>query len=201
MSWMPFQNTDATPEQVASFAEALVALRAFKDAFAEAAPDAATLDQLTSDLNHWTDILTPMAQPEVGRLAGRMPSLPARGHAGMPPFVLDLSDPERIAAEVTFGSSYLGGGGAAHGGMLMTVFDEIMGVQATMRERSLSRTAYLKVDFRAMVPIGTPVRVMTWFERVEGRKRFLRGEMWNGDVLCAEANALFVELSGAAFLA
>lgn len=194
MTWKSFTNTEVSTEQVQSFGEALKALHAFKNAFAEAVPDAKTLDQLTTDLHEWTNILTPMAKPELGRLSGRVPSLPARGHAGLPPFVLDLSDPDRIEAEVTFGSYFLGGGGAAHGGTIMTIFDEIMGVQATMRDRNIARTAYLKVDFRATVPLDTAVRVKVWFEGEDGRKRYLRAEMWNGDVLCAEANALFIEL-------
>lgn len=194
MSWMPFENTDVSAEQVQSYGEALKALHSFKNAFAEAAPDAKTLDQLTSELHRWTNVLTPMAKPELGRLSGRVPSLPARGHAGMPPFVLDLSDPERVEAQVSFGSYFLGGGGAAHGGTIMTIFDEIMGVQASSGERGIARTAYLKVDFRSTVPLDTPVRVTSWFEQEDGRKRFLRAEMWNGDTLCAEADALFVEL-------
>lgn len=201
MSWMPFENIDASSDQVKSFAESLLALQAFKDAFASATPDAATLDQLTADLDRWTNILTPLARPERDRLVGRIPSLPARGHAVIPPYVVTLASPDQVEAEVTFGAAFMGGGGAAHGGMIMTVFDEIMGIQASLRDRTLARTAYLKVDFRATVPVDAPVRIKTWFERVDGRKRFLLGEMWNGDVLCAEANALFVELPDAAFLA
>lgn len=33
-----------------------------------------------------------------------------------------------------------------------------------------------------------------WVDRVEGRKRFIRGDMWVGETLCAEVDSLFVEL-------
>lgn len=195
MSFTAFTNTEATPEQISSYAAALEALHAFKDAFSEAAPDPETLDRLAADLRGWTEALRPSAQQEeASRLSGRTPVLPARGHAALPPFVVDFADPERVEARVTFGSYFLGAGGAAHGGTIMTVLDEILGIQATVGGRSMTRTAYLKVDFRSVVPINTPVRINTWTVRVEGRKRFLRGELWAGDTLCAEADALFVQL-------
>lgn len=195
MSFTAFTNTEATPEQISSYSAALEALHAFKDAFSEAAPDTETLDRLAADLRGWTEALRPSAQPEeASRLSGRIPSLPARGHAALPPFVVDFADPERVEARVTFSSYFLGAGGAAHGGTIMTVLDEILGIQATVGGRSMTRTAYLKVDFRSIVPINTPVRINTWTVRVEGRKRFLRGELWDGETLCAEADALFVQL-------
>lgn len=201
MTWGAFHNKDVSAEQVDAYAAALTALHAFKDAFAEAVPDASTMDELTADLDRWTKALTPFAQSEPNRLVGRVPSLPARGHAAIPPFTIDVSDPERFVATLAFGSYFLGGGGAAHGGTIMTVLDEVMGVLATSGDRGLARTAYLTVNFRAMVPIGMPVRVDVWADREEGRKRFLKAELWNGETLCAEADALFVSVSAAAFSA
>lgn len=194
MSRTRFSNDEATAEQVSSYAAALAAFQTFTDAFAESAPDPETLDRLAADLRGWTEVLRPSAQPEPARLSGRLPQLPARGHAALPPFVVDFADPERVEAHVTFGSYFLGAGGAAHGGTIMTVLDEILGIQATVGDRGMTRTAYLKVDFRSIVPINTLMRVNTWTVREEGRKRFLRGEMWAGETLCAEADALFVQV-------
>ena len=56
------------------------------------------------------------------------------------------------------------------------------------------RTAYLKTDFRALTPLNTRLEVRGWLERQEGRKYFVRGELRHGDVVCADAEGLFVAL-------
>lgn len=194
MSWTTFDNTAAGPEQVTAWSGTVDALHAFHDSLVSAAPGAAMLDEIADDLRRWTAVLTPMAVPEVDRLSGRIPSLPVRGQAMVPPFVVDVADASRLEGVVTFGPYYLGGGAAAHGGMIVTVFDEVLGSLAAMGGRKPARTAYLKTDFRALVPIGEQIRVRAWFDREDGRKRYLRADMWVGDTLCAEADSLFVEL-------
>jgi acyl-coenzyme A thioesterase PaaI-like protein len=195
VSWTSFNNTEADPAQVVAFEQALKALDAFKDAFAQAAPDATVLEELANDLDRWTQILGPAAQPELARLSGRMLHLPARGHAALPRFSMDASEPDRIRTTMTFGPYHLGGGGAAHGGAIMMVFDEVMGAQVAVSGGRLGRTANLTVEFRALVPIGAEVHMTTWVEQADGRKRYVRGELWHGETLCAEANALFIELT------
>lgn len=194
VSWTSFNNTEADPAQVAAFERALTALDAFKDAFSQAAPDAAVLEELASDLQRWTRVLDDAAQPEMARLSGRMLHLPARGHAALPRFSMDAADPDRIQTTMTFGPYHLGGGGAAHGGAIMMVFDEVMGAQVAVSCGRLGRTANLTVDFRALVPIGAEVKMTTWVEQSDGRKRYVRGELWHGETLCAQATALFIEL-------
>jgi acyl-coenzyme A thioesterase PaaI-like protein len=194
MSWSTFLNRDAGPEQVAAYAAAIDALHAFHDALSSAAPDAATLDRLAEDLHQWTKELAPHARPELERLAGRLPSLPVRGHPAIPPVLIEIADAQRVEGTVTFGTFFLGGGAAAHGGTIMSVFDEVLGVLAVAQSHQGARTAYLKTDFRSLVPIDTPVRVSAWIDRTEGRKHFVRGEMRVGETLCAEADALFLEV-------
>jgi acyl-coenzyme A thioesterase PaaI-like protein len=187
-----FYNTAVSAEQVRAYSSALDAVRAFHEALAKSAPDAETLDRLTADLRGWTDALTPWERPEEARLAGRISSLPVRGQLALPPFVVESADDHEITGTVTFGAFFLGRGAAAHGGAILNVFDEVMGMHSVAGGRTPGRTAYLKTDFRAIVPIETPIRLRAWFDREDGRKRFMRGEMWSGDTLCAEADALFV---------
>lgn len=187
-----FFNTGVSPEQVQSYSRALDAVHAFHEAMAKAAPDAATLDRVAADLHGLTDALTPWEKPEEARLAGRISSLPVRGQLAVPLFVVESADDHEITGTVTFGAFFLGRGAAAHGGAILNIFDEVMGMQSVAGGRGPGRTAYLKTDFRAIVPIETPIRLRAWFDREEGRKRYLRGEMWSGDTLCAEADALFV---------
>lgn len=194
MAWATFRNVAAAPEQVQAYSSALDAVHAFHDALSKAAPDAGTLDRLAADLRDWAEALTPFEQPEVNRLSGRLPSLPARGHLAVPPFIVERADEHEIVGTVTFGAFFLGGGAAAHGGAILNVLDEVLGVQASAGGRKPARTAYLKTDFRSIVPIETPIRLRAWFEREQGRKRYLRAEMWAGDTLCTETDSLFVEL-------
>jgi acyl-coenzyme A thioesterase PaaI-like protein len=194
MSWMTFDNPAAGPDQVAAYSAALDALHKFHDAFSSAAPGTEMLDLLSADLRRWTTALAPMAVPEVDRLSGRIKGLPVRGHLAIPPVLLDVSERDRVEGTVTFGPYFLGGGSAAHGGIITMVFDEVLGIQASAGGRRAARTAYLRTDFRSIVPIDVPVRVRAWFEREEGRKRYIRGDMRVGDTLCAEVDSLFVEL-------
>ena len=57
-----------------------------------------------------------------------------------------------------------------------------------------SRTAYLTVNYRAVAPIERDLRVEAGVDRVEGRKKFSSGRLYDGDTLVADAEALFVVL-------
>lgn len=116
------------------------------------------------------------------------------GSRVLSPLLADVRvDRESFSATVTFTNHYLGANGAVHGGVLPLVFDEVLGrLASTGRPRC--RTAYLRVDFRRVTPIGRPLRIEAGFEREEGRKRFLRGALYDGDEVTAEAEGLWVEL-------
>lgn len=194
MSWSAFDNPAVGPDQIEAYSAVLDELHAFHDALASAAPGAGMLDQLAGDLRRWKNSLALMEVPELERLSGRIQALPVRGHPALPPFVVDVSNGDRVEGTLTFGPYFLGGGSAVHGGMIMMMFDEVLGIHASSGGRRAARTAYMKTDFRSIVPIGETIRVRAWFEQEEGRKRYVRGDMWAGDVLCAEVEGLFVEL-------
>ena len=91
---------------------------------------------------------------------------------------------------------HLGRNGAVHGGCIAQLFDSLLGYTAFKLTRSLyQRTAFLHVDYRAIVPIETELQVDAGVDRVDGRKMFLTGRLLNGEAVLAEANALFVKLN------
>ncbi|MCK9923414.1 PaaI family thioesterase [Frankia sp. AgPm24] len=137
--------------------------------------------------------LAPFAVAESDRVAGRRFDLPGRGQTMVPALHWDEADAHHGRCRLTFGRHYLGGGGAAHGGAVPLVFDEALSAVAN-RDRPMARTAYLHVDYRAIVPIDTELWIDVEVDRVQGRKCYLRGGLHHGDVLCAQAEALFVEL-------
>ncbi|GAB2857352.1 PaaI family thioesterase [Nocardioides pacificus] len=166
----------------------------FLDRLAAAAPDEATVESLTADLAGWADKLAPHAVGERERVFGRRTDLPGRGQTMSPKLVVTASERDSVVATVRFGDYFLGGNGAAHGGAIPLMFDEVLGRLANSGGRPPQRTAFLHTDFRSITPIGPELRVKGWVEREEGRKRFLRATLHHGDVLCAEAEGLFVAL-------
>ena len=50
------------------------------------------------------------------------------------------------------------------------------------------------MDFKNVTPLDVELEVRAHFEKIDGRKRFTYGALYHGDVLTAEARALFIEL-------
>ncbi len=182
--------TEGDPEYAALVTE----LRGFLDDLASARPEPADSAELATTLRQWRSRLAQTRTGEHGQVFGRRPDLPSRGHTMLPSYVVHEVDGSTISATVSFGRYYLGGGEAVHGGAIPLVFDELFGTLANFGDRPSSRTAYLTVGFRSVTPLDTELRVTGRVERVEGRKTTVSGQLWHGDRLCADAEALFVAL-------
>jgi acyl-coenzyme A thioesterase PaaI-like protein len=175
------------------YAAMIANLRSFLDHVAAAKPDDLTLTKLSFDLAAWRDRLATMAVAERDQVFAHRFELPGRGQTMSPAFVVRDSGPDRVTGTVRYGRYYLGGNGAVHGGAVPLLFDEVFGRLANSH-RAPSRTAYLKTDYRAVTPVGAELEVDVWMERIEDRKRFVRGTLKHGATVCAEAEALFIEL-------
>ena len=115
--------------------------------------------------------------------------LPGRGHPLLPPIV-HAGDGDRVIGTVTYTDAHAGAGEAVHGGQVTLLFDEVLG--AVAGTAAPSRTASLTVHYRSLTPMGVPLTVEGWVDRVDGRKVFVRGRLLDRDRVCAEAEALFV---------
>lgn len=175
------------------FARMIEALRRVQDSSTAARPPAATVTQVADALEEIAAALEPFAVPEREQITGHRADLPGRGQALAPAFHPDEWDDQHVSGRFTFGRYYLGGNGAAHGGAIPLMFDEVMGRLANSG-RPVSRTAYLHVNYRRITPIGPELRLRARFEREEGRKRFLTGAIYDGDTVTADAEGLFVAL-------
>lgn len=108
------------------------------------------------------------------------------------------SPPSSKAETVTvlkIGSGLNGHVDICHGGVVSSIFDEVLGVAAiSARPKDESiMTAYLKVDYKE--PVRTPGVLLcrAWVEKSEGRKTLGRATMENGlGVVLATGEALFV---------
>ncbi|MBA4025373.1 MAG: thioesterase [Gordonia sp.] len=171
----------------------LVALGAFLDHAAGSVPEQATIRDLASDLRSWTGRLAESVVPESDQAFARRPDLPNRGSTLSPEFVATEVDDNSVTGTARFGRYFMGGNGAAHGGSVALLFDEVLGRLAN-RSRPMSRTAYLHIDYRAIAPVDRELTLRAWFEVEEGRKRRLRATLCDGGTVCAEAHGLFVAL-------
>jgi acyl-coenzyme A thioesterase PaaI-like protein len=117
-----------------------------------------------------------------------------RGVRSIGPVQFDAQWEEmKMTAKVTFTDFFHGANGAAHGGTIPLMFDEIFGRMSTS-DGVLRRAASLKVDFRSVTPLNAELTVEGHLERTEGRKSWLVGTLRHGDTITAEAESLWVTL-------
>jgi len=141
------------------------------------------------------DLLDPYEAPEGASPAGRTPTMPGFGSLLMPPWTLTEFGPEGVAMKGHFSRYHVGGNHAVHGGVLPLVFDHVFGMVTRAAGRPISRTAFLKVDYRKVTPIDTPLAIRGRIDSTQGRKAFVSGEMTDGDgTLLAEGTGLMVRL-------
>ncbi len=177
-----------------SFVRMIEAMRLVQDRITAAAAPEQVVEEAARELEGLARALEPFTVPEREQIAGRCLDLPGRGQTMAPPFHVDEWDDKHATGRFTLGRFYLGGGGAAHGGVVPLMFDEVLGRLANTG-RPLSRTAYLNVSFRKITPIGAELRLHAQFAREEGRKRFLTAAIYDGDGdVTADAEGLFVQL-------
>jgi acyl-coenzyme A thioesterase PaaI-like protein len=175
------------------FGRMIEALRLVQERITTASAPHDVVAESADTLEKLAATLAPFEVEEARQVVAHRIDLPGRGQAMTPVIHIDAWDDQHVEARVTLGRFYLGAGGAAHGGVLPLIFDETMGRLANTG-RSRSRTAYLHVNFRAITPIGHELRVTARVDRIEGRKRFLIGEIYHDGALTADAEGLFVEL-------
>ena len=178
---------------VARFEQVIDALRIVQDRVAGANPPESELVEVAEKLDEVGRALAVFQVPETEQVIGHL-DVPGRGQSLVPAFHVDRADDNSVGGRVSFSRFYLGGGGAAHGGAIPLVFDEVLGRLANAGGRIRSRTAYLHVNYRAITPLDEELTLEARFDSEEGRKRFLSAELRKGDVVLADAEGLFVAL-------
>ncbi|MET7773855.1 PaaI family thioesterase [Nocardia sp. NPDC005366] len=141
------------------------------------------------------DLLEPHRAPELQGPAGRAMELPGRGSLLLLPWTVLEAGPDGISMTGVFRRYHLGGNGAAHGGVLPLLFDDLFGMIVHYAGRPISRTAYLHVNYRKVTLLDTPLSVRGRVDRIDGRKTFVTAELRDeqGDLL-ADCEGLMVQL-------
>jgi hypothetical protein len=183
------------PRGGAEFTALHIAHRRLQDRLTGAALPPDVAKELTEQLLDVCDLLEQYQAPEMERVDGWRPDLPGRGHALLPPYVIDDETESTLSGRVTFTRFYLGGNGAAHGGSHPLLFDDLLGRVMNHHQPGVSRTAFLKVNYRRVTPLGVELRFEASRDRVEGRKRWGSARLLDpaGNLL-SDAEALFLQL-------
>jgi acyl-coenzyme A thioesterase PaaI-like protein len=158
------------------------------------APDE-VITEAADMLEKLSGMLTPFDTDEWESPSGRRVDLPVRGNILTIPMSARKTEDGRIRGWARFARFHLGRNGAVHGGALGMLFDTVLGLTTSVLTGGpRQRTAYLKIDYRHIVPIEKELQIDAGMDRVEGRKIFVSGRLSDGDTLLTEAEALFVRL-------
>jgi hypothetical protein len=114
-----------------------------------------------------------------------------RSNAIAPPVSLVVVDDpggSHIEGEVCFGPAYEGPPGHVHGGLIAAMFDELLG----FAQQGPGFTATLTIRYLRPTPLNRRLRLRASVERIDGRKRTIRGSCELDGTLLAEAEGLFV---------
>lgn len=108
--------------------------------------------------------------------------------------VVTALDGLAVQGDFTVGEIHQGAPGLAHGGVISTAFDEVLGAVNWLLGEPVV-TARLEVNFKRPVPVGETLRIVAHISGVKGRKVFTQahGYLSEGS-LAATASALFVQV-------
>lgn len=113
-----------------------------------------------------------------------------------PPMAMDLFDDEdgrRIEGRVTLGVAYEGPPHGVHGGYVAGLFDDVLGATQRMMEAP-GVTGRLTVHYRHITPIQEELVFKAWITEEVGRRIVSKATCHAGDLLTAEAEALFIKV-------
>lgn len=114
------------------------------------------------------------------------------GNPVAPPLVFGVEG-DQVVGRGRFGLQYEGPPNSVHGGFVAAALDELLGMAQSLSGKS-GMTGTLTVRYRKPTPLHTDLRLTARVEKVEGRKIFTSGELRAGDMLCAEAEGIFISV-------
>jgi hypothetical protein len=100
-------------------------------------------------------------------------------------------DGDRMLGAVTLRAPYAGPPEMVHGGVIALIFDELLGAVNVVHGMG-AFTGTLTVRYERPTPLGRPLEMTGWIERVEGRKVFTEGELRHDGQVTARAQGVFI---------
>jgi acyl-coenzyme A thioesterase PaaI-like protein len=161
------------------------------------------LSELTNEINRLVEVLaqrgsdSPVSNENTNvayqahRLRERSPFI-GRANPVALPLVVEFVE-GGIDAIANFSTLYEGPPGCLHGGYIAGIFDEVLGAAQTYSGHA-GMTGRLTVHYRSPTPLNTDLHLRARLESVSGRKILCKGTLHAGEVLCAEAEGLFIAI-------
>ena len=113
-----------------------------------------------------------------------------------PPMAMDIVEDgagRRIESRVRLGLAYEGPPHGVHGGYVAAMFDDVLGATQRMMEKP-GVTGRLTVHYRHITPIEEDLVLRAWVTDDVGRRIVAKATCHAGDLLTAEADALFIRV-------
>lgn len=104
-------------------------------------------------------------------------------------------DGDEAVCRVTLDVGYEGPPERVHGGMVASLFDEVMGTVFRIRSMPSAFTGTLSVRFEGAAPLGVELELRARLARIEGRKYFVEAEGTSPSGRFASATAVFIEMA------
>jgi acyl-coenzyme A thioesterase PaaI-like protein len=124
---------------------------------------------------------------------GYFPFSPQIGLANplAPPLRVSVGDDDVVHGTVNLDAAYEGPPGCVHGGIVASLFDEILGI-ANITAGLGAMTGTLTITYRSPTPLRTDLTVTARNLGRDGRKVRAEGTIHAGDRLCAECEGIFI---------
>lgn len=176
------------------FGRLTAALRLLQDRVAGARPPGSVAAVAAERLEELAALLGEFSVGEPEQVASRLMSEPGRAQTLIPALRVDSWDGERVRGTMKFHRFHLGSNGAAHGGAISLFFDDLLGQLANAPGHPRARTAWIRVNYRRIIPIEFELVATAQVSHRHGRKLTVTGELRDGDVVVADAEGLFIQL-------
>ena len=108
-----------------------------------------------------------------------------------PPLAIRQVDGESVS-DTVLPPQYVGPPGRVHGGIVALMLDQVLGNAAHASGLPPSYTRELTITYDAATPLDRPIRVVGRIDRVDGRKRFMSGEVLADDRVAARATGVWI---------
>ncbi|MFN2640593.1 MAG: PaaI family thioesterase [Actinomycetota bacterium] len=136
------------------------------------------------------------ALPDLTDIQASFSGDPIIGEANpMAPPVHVLVDGELIRGAVRLGDPYEGPPGYVHGAVVAGIFDMLLGL-ANIASGNPGMTGTLTIRYLLPTPLHTDLAFEAKTKSVDGRKIYTAGALYAGETLTAEADGLFVSVTG-----
>ncbi|MCU1372724.1 MAG: thioesterase superfamily protein [Actinomycetia bacterium] len=130
-----------------------------------------------------------------GALMGINPAI-GRANPLSPVVDVRVGEDASVAGTVRFDLQHVGPPYRAHGGIIASVFDQVLGI-ASIASGSPGMTGSMTVKYRRATPLHEDLRIEARFVGGEGRTSHATGEIYDDEGrVTAEAEAMFVRPRG-----